>query len=86
VCQAAGTLPHGVVVLNPELAFGHISCQEWIWKNSSFTSRIISIVWDEAHCVKAWGKFRPDLATSGRLRSMLPLKTPYLIPSATLPP
>ncbi|TBU23213.1 P-loop containing nucleoside triphosphate hydrolase protein, partial [Dichomitus squalens] len=84
--KAAGTLPHGVVVLNPELAFGHISCQEWIWKNSSFTSRIISIVWDEAHCVKAWGKFRPDLATSGRLRSMLPLKTPYLIPSATLPP
>ncbi|KAI1783376.1 P-loop containing nucleoside triphosphate hydrolase protein [Ganoderma leucocontextum] len=56
--KAARSLQHGVV--------------EWIWKNTAFTSRIISVVWDEAHCIK--------------LRSVLSPNTPYLIPSATLPP
>ncbi len=74
---------HGVVVLNPELAFRHKLSMVWLWKNPKFTSKIISVTWDEAHCVAAWGSFRPDLAEAGRLRNLLPPHTAYLMPSAT---
>lgn len=72
------------MVLNPELAFRHKLAMTCLWKNSRFTSRVISVVFDEVHCVVAWGSFRPDLAEAGRLRSLLPSGTPYLMPSATL--
>lgn len=45
---------------------------------------MISMVWDEAHCVAAWGSFRPDLAEAGRMRNLLPPQMSYLMPSATL--
>ncbi len=75
----------GVVVLSPELAFRHPLATECMWRNRKFTSNLISITWDEVHCVSAWRSFRPDLAEAGRMRSLLPPRTPYLMPSATLP-
>ncbi|KAI0632073.1 P-loop containing nucleoside triphosphate hydrolase protein [Trametes polyzona] len=83
--QAAGAMAHGVVILNPETAFKNKLSYQWLWRNSSFTSRLISVVWDEAHCIATWGSFRPSLAESGRLRNLLSLKVPYLLPSATFP-
>lgn len=31
---------------------------KWMWKNNSFTLCIISVVWDEAHCISAWNSFQ----------------------------
>ncbi|KAH9847346.1 P-loop containing nucleoside triphosphate hydrolase protein [Lenzites betulinus] len=81
--RAAATLPHGAVMLNPEVAFKNKLSFDWLWRNAKFTSRLVSVVWDEAHCIKAWGSFRPSLAESGNLRNMLPPRVPYLMPSAT---
>ncbi|EIW61392.1 P-loop containing nucleoside triphosphate hydrolase protein [Trametes versicolor FP-101664 SS1] len=82
--KAAGTLSHGVVVLNPEIAFRNKRSYEWLWMNKNFTSRLISVVWDEAHCIKSWGSFRPSLKESGHLRNLLSAKIPYVLMSATM--
>lgn len=73
------------MVINPEKALGSKSVFERIWRNPAFTSKIISVVWDEAHCITSWGSFREEYAEAGRLRDMLPRSIPYLVPSATLP-
>lgn len=52
-----------VVVINPEIAFGNAF--EKIWKNNAFASRLVSVIWDEAHCVSDWSKFRKDYQVSG---------------------
>ncbi|KAI0743682.1 P-loop containing nucleoside triphosphate hydrolase protein [Daedaleopsis nitida] len=82
--KVASQLKHGVVVLSPKIAFHHKLSTTCLWRNAAFTSRIISCIWDKVHCVISWGSFLPDLAEAGRLRSMLPTKTPYYMPSATL--
>ena len=57
-----------------------------LWKYEPFQSRVISIIWDEAHCVSKWGEFRPEYKTAGRLRYIIPQHIPFYITSATLPP
>lgn len=57
---------------------------EQLWKNSKFTSRLISVIFDEAHCISIWKSFRPDYKHLGRLRHLLP-HTPFFLASATLP-
>ena len=54
-----------------------------LWRKVAFTSRLISVIWDEAHCVKTWAGFRHDYAEAGRLRNLI--QTRFLLPSATLP-
>ncbi|KAJ3492163.1 hypothetical protein NLI96_g179 [Meripilus lineatus] len=44
-------LKHRVVVVNPEIAFKDGGSFGRVWKNQAFTSKIISIIWDEGHCV-----------------------------------
>ncbi|KAI0635614.1 P-loop containing nucleoside triphosphate hydrolase protein [Trametes polyzona] len=83
--KRAGSLSHGVVVLNPENAFKNPLAFDWLWENTALTSRLISIIWDEAHCIKAWGSFRPSIKESGRLRNLLSSSIPYVMPSATFP-
>ncbi|KZP14844.1 P-loop containing nucleoside triphosphate hydrolase protein [Athelia psychrophila] len=57
-----------------------------LWKYDPFTSKVISIIWDEAHCVSKWGEFRPEYKTAGCLRWIIPRHIPFYITSATLPP
>jgi ATP-dependent DNA helicase RecQ len=57
-----------------------------LWKKPLFTSRLISIVWDEGHCVSKWAGFRPEYKEVGRLRFLIPRSIPFVIVSATLPP
>lgn len=57
---------------------------EKLWKNERFTSRIISVIWDEAHCISTWGNMRVAYKEAGRLRTYLK-SIPYLVTSATLP-
>lgn len=59
---------------------------EALFKKTRFRTRIISIIFDEAHCISAWGEFRPEYKEVGRLRHMLPDDIPFAIASATLPP
>ena len=49
---------------------------EKLWKNEQFTSQIISLVWDEAHCVSKWGGFRPEYKEAKRLRYLIPRNIP----------
>ncbi|KAI0756195.1 P-loop containing nucleoside triphosphate hydrolase protein, partial [Daedaleopsis nitida] len=76
-------LVHRVIVVNPELAFKPGGPFQKLWRNRSWTSKIISVIWDEAHCVKTWASFRNAYASSNQLRNIVFI--PYFIPSATLP-
>jgi len=58
---------------------------EQILKSTSFTDRVISMNFDEGHCISAWGGFRPEYREVGRLRYLLPKGISIVITSATLP-
>ncbi|KII90675.1 hypothetical protein PLICRDRAFT_697180 [Plicaturopsis crispa FD-325 SS-3] len=79
-------LKYRVVVTNIELALKDGNGFGKLWKTSNFASRIISVIWDEAHCISKWGNFRPEYKDAGRLRYLLPPGVRYFITSATLPP
>jgi len=51
-----------------------------------FASRVIGIVFDEAHCITSWGDFCPEYKELQRLRYILPCYIPFMIASATLTP
>ncbi|KAJ3473861.1 hypothetical protein NLI96_g12785 [Meripilus lineatus] len=73
-----------VVVVNPEMALGKGCTFERVWRNKAFSSKLISVVWDEAHCISAWGSFREEYRDAAWLRTIIPRDVPYLVPSATL--
>ncbi|EPS96958.1 hypothetical protein FOMPIDRAFT_34024, partial [Fomitopsis schrenkii] len=73
-----------VIIANPEELMREGGGFEQLWKNSKFTSRLISVIFDEAHCISIWKSFRPDYKHLGRLRHLLP-HTPFFLASATLP-
>ena len=58
---------------------------EKLFRKKHFTSRLISVIIDEAHCVKLWGSFRKQYQELGRLRYLLPDSVHFAIVSATLP-
>lgn len=58
---------------------------EKLLQNKDFTSKVLSIVWDESQCVSKWGDFRPEYKAAGRLRQLLP-NIRFFVTSATLPP
>ncbi|KAH7904952.1 P-loop containing nucleoside triphosphate hydrolase protein [Hygrophoropsis aurantiaca] len=82
--QAIENLEYRVVVVSPEQVMKDGGGFENLLKNSLFTSHIMGVVIDEAHCVSLWGEFRPEYKELGRLRLILPLEIPFLITSATL--
>jgi superfamily II DNA helicase RecQ len=57
---------------------------ERLLKDDIFSSWIISIIIDEAHCLTDWGEFWPEYKELGRLRYILPPSVPIMITSATL--
>lgn len=57
---------------------------EKLLKDPLFSTQIISIIIDEAHCICDWGDFRPEYKELGRLRYILPTTVPIMIASATL--
>ncbi|KAL6297986.1 P-loop containing nucleoside triphosphate hydrolase protein [Sparassis latifolia] len=73
------------VVVSPEQVLKPGGGFERLWKNANLMSNVLSIVWDEGHCVGAWGSFRPEYAEAGCLRHIITGDVPYLIASATLP-
>ena len=57
---------------------------EKLFRMKPFTSRLISVMIDEAHCVKLWGSFWKQYQELGRLRHILPDSVHFAIISATL--
>ena len=74
-----------MVVINPEILMtsDHV---EAMWRKPKVTSRLLSIIFDEAHCISQWGSFRSEYLHVGALRQSIPDRVPFYIPSATLPP
>ncbi|KAJ6472221.1 P-loop containing nucleoside triphosphate hydrolase protein [Mycena vitilis] len=77
---------YSVVVTNVETLMQQDGGFERLWKKPDFTSRLISLVWDEGHCASTWAGFRPEYKHVSRLRFLIPRDIPFLIVSATLPP
>ena len=73
------------MITSPEQLMKHGGGFDRLLRKTHFTSRIIAIIVDEAHCVKLWGSFRPQYRELGRLRHLLPDTVLIAIVSATLP-
>ena len=59
---------------------------ESMWKKPQVTTRILSFIFDEGHCISQWNKFRKEYLHVGNLRYLIPEKIPFYVASATLPP
>ncbi|KIM36265.1 hypothetical protein M413DRAFT_427700 [Hebeloma cylindrosporum] len=83
--RAIEELKYQAIIINPEqLVKVEGGFENLATKNPGFADRIISTIFDEGHCISAWGSFRPEYSQVGRIRLLLP-NTRILITSATLP-
>ncbi|KAH7917043.1 P-loop containing nucleoside triphosphate hydrolase protein [Leucogyrophana mollusca] len=82
--RAIENLEYRVVIVSPEQIMKDGGGFEELFKKPLFTSHIMGIIFDEAHCVTSWGEFRPEYKELGRLRFILPHEIPFLVTSATL--
>lgn len=74
------------IITNPEV-IRHDHRFLKLWSIESFTSRLFSIVFDEAHCISEWGdSFRVDYAALGEIHFRAPSHTLFYLTSATLSP
>ncbi|KAA1479219.1 P-loop containing nucleoside triphosphate hydrolase protein [Dentipellis sp. KUC8613] len=75
-----------VVVVSPEELLKKKGSFMQLLMNEAWASQIISIIWDEGHCIgpSSWGSFRPAYKDAACLRHILPRNVPYLVTSATL--
>jgi len=83
--QDIENLKYQVIVTNIEIFDEVDGYFDKLWKHEPFTSRVVSIIWDEGHCVSKWGDFRPEYKNAGRLRYLIPSHIPFYVTSATLP-
>ncbi|KLO16401.1 P-loop containing nucleoside triphosphate hydrolase protein [Schizopora paradoxa] len=72
-----------VVVVNPEMLMKSRGDFEKLWDDKNFTSKLITVACDEAHCITSWGGFRSQYRELGQLQYYLP-HVPFYITSATL--
>lgn len=84
ILQAIGAFQYRAVIISPEQIMKPNSDFETLLKDQLFTSQIISIVIDEAHCVADWEDFRPEYNELRCLRYTLLTTVPIMIASATL--
>lgn len=56
-----------------------------LFKCQYILDNIISVVFDEAHCIALWGTFRPEYCEVARLKYRMHKDTPFALVSATLP-
>ncbi|KAF8986461.1 hypothetical protein BDQ17DRAFT_1259638, partial [Cyathus striatus] len=65
-----------VIIVSPEQLVKSKGGFERLFQNWSFTSWIICIIVDEAHCVYIWSAFRPEYNEVGHIRDILPKDIP----------
>ena len=81
-------IEHGVyrvVISGPEQLMKEGSGFGKLFRKRHFTSRVVAIIVDEAHCINLWSSFRKEYQELGRLRHFLPGSVHFAIVSATLP-
>ncbi|KAL1687149.1 P-loop containing nucleoside triphosphate hydrolase protein [Schizophyllum commune] len=83
--QSIQAWKYRVVITNIEIALKPRGHFEKLWRDKKWTSRLICVVWDEAHCVSKWADFRVEYKNAGRIRQLLHEPVPYYLTSATLP-
>ncbi|KAF8162177.1 hypothetical protein K438DRAFT_1618515 [Mycena galopus ATCC 62051] len=77
---------HRVIITSPDMCLKHDKFRHLL-STPAFAKRIAAFVIDEAHCITQWGPdFRAEYSDLGTLRAFVPLKVPFLVASATLPP
>ncbi|KAJ6611145.1 hypothetical protein B0H10DRAFT_1754312, partial [Mycena sp. CBHHK59/15] len=77
---------HHIIIALPDMCLKHDKfCQ--LLSTPAFAKRITVFVIDEVHCISQWGdSFCMEYAELGTLCTFVPLKVPFLVASATLPP
>ncbi|KAH6892700.1 P-loop containing nucleoside triphosphate hydrolase protein [Coprinopsis sp. MPI-PUGE-AT-0042] len=73
-----------VLVINPECLMKPGGGFEKLARDPLFQRRIISLTFDEGHCICTWSSFREDYKNVGALSYMLSMDIPRVITSATL--
>jgi superfamily II DNA helicase RecQ len=72
------------VVVGPEIIMQKKGHFQKLWKDKQFSKKVMSVVFDEAHCISKWGSFWPDYKELGNLRYMLPNNVHFYVTSTTL--
>ncbi|KAH9915137.1 P-loop containing nucleoside triphosphate hydrolase protein [Fomitopsis serialis] len=73
-----------IILISPEMLQSRMF-KDRVLRNQKFTSRVLSIVLDEAHCLSHWGaNFRKHYNSLGTVRAFLPPGTPIIAVTATL--
>ncbi|KAI0829217.1 P-loop containing nucleoside triphosphate hydrolase protein [Trametes gibbosa] len=78
-----GWCKYRVVVANLEQVFKTKGGFARLWRKKEFTAQLISVMWDEVHCIHSWASFQKDYGEVGRMRNLLSVL--FLMPSATMP-
>ncbi|EGO01418.1 hypothetical protein SERLA73DRAFT_49774, partial [Serpula lacrymans var. lacrymans S7.3] len=86
IMQAIKSMMYRAIIISPQQTMKAGREFEKILQDPLFNSHLISIVFDEAHCITKWGDFRPEYQELGHLRYILPSHISFLVTSATLPP
>lgn len=75
-----------MIVTSPEMCLKHPRFSS-LMHTPEFMRDVMYLVVDEAHCISQWGdSFRKDYAQLVQLRSLLGIRKPFLLASATFPP
>ncbi|THG93441.1 hypothetical protein EW026_g7798 [Hermanssonia centrifuga] len=79
-------LKYRVVIFSPNIMVKRGGrCQKFLWPDKKFISKVLNIIFDEAHCIPQWGNtFRPEYGQVGDLMWHLP-GVPIYLSSATIP-
>ncbi|TFK68928.1 P-loop containing nucleoside triphosphate hydrolase protein [Pluteus cervinus] len=75
---------YSCVIITPEQLVREDGGFAKLCRKPDFVERIISVVFDEAHCSSTWSDFRPGYKKAKYLRHLLG-DTPFVAVSATLP-
>ncbi|TFK59387.1 P-loop containing nucleoside triphosphate hydrolase protein [Pluteus cervinus] len=75
---------YDIVIINPELIMSDAMTS--LLRKEAVYSRILSIIFDEGHCVSQWARFRQEYKYLGLLRFILAPSIPFYVASATFPP
>ena len=75
-----------VIILSPEQLVKTGGGFERLLHKKKFVERLISFIFDEAHCISIWASFRKEFSEMGLLRMIFLCKDiPLVVASATLP-
>ena len=73
-----------VIVTNIEMLNAVRGHFDRLWKKEHFTDHVISVVWDEGHCVSVWSGFW-EYKNVEQLWYIIPKHIPFYVTSATMP-